>query len=315
MDLIRRIRDFNYGVLNSQKKPSRLQIERNNLGQNASQLYVIMVNMPFIFVDKKSELHRIWPLMVSLLNCMRIIFSYKITENDLDTLTEMSEEHLSGMIACFNVKLKPKQHNLTHYPTVIRQMGPLKLMWMMKFESKHKYFTSIAKKTNNFINLTKTLAENHQSYICWKQSSYNDEIEMSKKFKLFTECADFSLFQSILEKNNLSDLDNSKSLKFLKVNGITYRKGIMLINENSLFEIVFVLNKNDEYFLIGHRYKVIRFVEYLNSFEIEKLPFGPENIQIIEVLRITNHEVLEKKIALRSIYIIADTLEIFRSLS
>lgn len=46
--LIRRIRDFNYGVLNSQKKPSRLQIERNNLGQNASQLYAIMVNMYFM---------------------------------------------------------------------------------------------------------------------------------------------------------------------------------------------------------------------------------------------------------------------------
>lgn len=49
-DLIRRIRDFNYGVLNNRNKPSPIQISSDHLGQSAIQLYCIMIHMPFIFV-------------------------------------------------------------------------------------------------------------------------------------------------------------------------------------------------------------------------------------------------------------------------
>lgn len=194
--------------------------------------------------------------MTSLLNCMRIVFSYKVDEDDLSNLTAMSEKHLHAMITLFEAKLKPKQHNLTHYPNVIRQMGPLKLMWMMRFESKHKYFTSIAKKTNNFTNLTKTLAENHQSYICWKNNSYKDDIEISKKYTPFNTCKDFALFQPILERNSPVDISSFNTVKFLKVNNSIYKKGLMFINENSLHEIIFILDRNNEdYYLICQVYK------------------------------------------------------------
>lgn len=90
----------------------------------------------------------------------------------------------------------------------------------------------------------------------------------------------------------------------------------MFINENSLHEIIFILDRNNEdYYLICQVYKVKKFVDNLNSFEIEKLPFSSSSIRIIKPLEITNHEIFEKKIAMKSIFIIADSLETFKSLN
>lgn len=54
-DLLRQVRDFNYGTLNIRNKPSTLQMSSNHLGQCAIQLYCIMIHMPFIFVDLKGK--------------------------------------------------------------------------------------------------------------------------------------------------------------------------------------------------------------------------------------------------------------------
>lgn len=81
-DIIRRVRDFNYGTLNSRNKPSQIRIDRKNLGQNATQSHCIMMHLPFIFIDKRDQLNVVWPIMISLLECMRILFSYKLSESD-----------------------------------------------------------------------------------------------------------------------------------------------------------------------------------------------------------------------------------------
>lgn len=107
-DLIQRIRDFNYGTLNSANKPSKLCVDRSNLGQNATQLYNIMVHLPFIFIDKQKHLHHVWPIMSSLLQCMRVLFSFTITENDIGQFVDWNEQHLNGMITVFETVIKTK---------------------------------------------------------------------------------------------------------------------------------------------------------------------------------------------------------------
>lgn len=154
---------------------------RPNLGQNATQLYNIMVHLPFMFVHKFDQLQQVWPIMTSLLRCMRVLFSHTIAEHDISQFVEWNEEHLGGMVTVFMASLKPKQHHSIHYAHVIRTMGPPILMWMMRYEAKHKFFTDAAKRTNNFVNITKTLSYEHQSYISSKMNSYHDEIQPSKK--------------------------------------------------------------------------------------------------------------------------------------
>lgn len=82
-DLIRRIRDYNYGTLNIRNRPSILQMSSDHLGQCAIQLYCIMIHMPFIFVDLRDKLIDVWPIMTSLLECLKIVCSFKILEIDI----------------------------------------------------------------------------------------------------------------------------------------------------------------------------------------------------------------------------------------
>lgn len=46
-----RVRDFNYTASHKRNQPSLVNIDKHNLNQNASQLYCIFVNLPFIFAD------------------------------------------------------------------------------------------------------------------------------------------------------------------------------------------------------------------------------------------------------------------------
>lgn len=44
-DIQRLVRDNNYGILHKRNKPSKLNFDRSNLGQNATQLYTIMLHL------------------------------------------------------------------------------------------------------------------------------------------------------------------------------------------------------------------------------------------------------------------------------
>lgn len=313
-DLIRRIRDFNYGTLNTRNKPSLLQMSSGHLGQCAIQLYCIMIHMPFIFIDLRDRLIDIWPIMTSLLECLKIVCSYKIRECDIQQLIRKTEEHLSAMITHFNIKLKPKHHNLLHYPHVIREMGPLKLMWMMRYESKHKYFTDSAKKTQNFINITKSLSISHQKYICTKQFSYTDDIHVSSKKRKLTNCSDYSLYRPFLSCLREYDLSSLISMLFIKINSNEYRKGLMVLHEKMLFEIVHVLCIDSKNYILCHKYEVIRFDEKMNSFVIEKSELNSENVRLININDLTIDKCYEKKYADHNIYLIAESLDIFLNL-
>lgn len=184
-EIIRKVRDFNYGILNIRNIPSIVYFKKKNLGQNASQAYCLMIHAPLIFVEFRDKLSKVWPIMQSLLQCMQIVYSSLIRESDIVRLEQNIKIHLSGLINIFQENLLPKHHFFTHYPNVIRKMGPVIHMWMMRFESKHKYFTDLAKKTNNFINLTKSLSIRHQAMISASQFICTDKVEKSKKKFVF----------------------------------------------------------------------------------------------------------------------------------
>lgn len=160
-----RVRDHNYGISNRCNKPSFLDLDKLNLNQNASQSYCLMINIPFMLIDKKDKLMEIWICVESLLQIMQICFSDSITDTDLVLLEELVKTHLKNFSKLFKCTLKPKHHFLTHYASVIRSSGPVINNWMMRMEAKHKFFTDHAKRIKNCINVAKSLAVDHQQYL------------------------------------------------------------------------------------------------------------------------------------------------------
>lgn len=311
-DSIRRIRDYNYGMLNKRNKPSKLRIDSHSLGQCAIQSYTMMIHMPFIYGDKRKELEDIWPIMTSLLTAMHIIFSYAINQAAVEQYKASAKIHLTGMRDMFRIKLKPKHHNLLHGAEVICQMGPPRFMWMMNYERKHKHFTDEAKKTNNNVNIAKTLAKNHQSYMCSQKYCPEDIVKCSQSTCPISDCKDFHVYEKFFEESTeWSGESNVDALKFLIVNENDYRKGFMIIHDKQLAEIVYVLKFGSDHYLFCHKYDVINFDHSLNSFKINKTKLRSRNFFSVNVKQLENKTSFEKKILDKSFHLIAENLKMF----
>lgn len=132
----KKIRDYNYGYLWRNYKPSPIKLD-NHLGQNAMQNNCLMLHLPFILLEFKPKMLEIWKAMQDLLQIMQIVNSKRISDKDIERLDHCIQEHLSYIIDKTNSNLLCKHHMLTHYPNLIKKLGPLIHMWMMRFESMH----------------------------------------------------------------------------------------------------------------------------------------------------------------------------------
>lgn len=245
--IVRRIRDFDYGPLFKKTKPSLLSFSKSHFGQNATQAYCLIVHLPFIFYDLKGKLDKLWPVLEKHLQILQIVMSVEITELDLTRLEENIATYLNDLLK-IKEKLIPKEHFLTHYPNAMRKVGPLKHCWTMRFESKHKYFTDAAKLTNNFINIKKNLAFKHQEQICLKKYSIQNVIEESKRHCLFRNHCEFTKYESFLTSVDKNiELNDLFTLPFLNFNAFSYKKGLVLIENSLVYDILFVLKSHDEY--------------------------------------------------------------------
>lgn len=202
-DLERKIQFYDYGFTNTKNCPSLLNFKKKNLNQNANQSMCLFRHTPFILYHLRNakKLKDVWICVESLLRITQIAYSSKIEEEDLKDLENSIQIHLEHLHKCFKIELIAKHHFITHYPNVIRAMGPLVGMSMMRFEAKHKSLKKIANETFNYVNLTKTLATKHQQLLSTVDDSYTDKfshgklleikdplhIELLKKFSIFDE--------------------------------------------------------------------------------------------------------------------------------
>lgn len=193
-------------------------------------------------------------------------------------------------------------------------MGPPKLMWMMRYESKHGFFTDLAKKTQNFINISNSFSKSHQKYICAKKCSYSDDIHVSCKACKLTNCQNYAIYRPYFNCLQDFDANSLKSLLFIKINCNEYRKGLIVIHEKKVSEIIYVLCSDSNQYVFCHNYNVKRFDNSMNSFEIEKTEFSSENFRLINIEQLTINECYERKFANHNIYLIAENMEILRGL-
>lgn len=106
---------------------------------------------------------------------MKITLAIRITKAMLVTLKKNITAHHELLINTYSVDLTPKDHFLLHYPRVIEKMGPPKIQWTMRNESKNGFLKSLAEKIKNFIDIAYTLSDRHQKAML---SFWNDDADL-----------------------------------------------------------------------------------------------------------------------------------------
>lgn len=302
-ELKNRLTFFDYGKLNAQFVPSELRLGTDKLNQNASQMKCLMHHIPYLFRFEKDniKLKEPWSCIKYMLKIIRIVYSNSITELDLADLVKYVSQYLNGMIRCYDLNLKPKDHNMTHYAEIIRRVGPLVHLSTLRYEMKHKELTSIMKNKNNFKNVTKTIAETYQAKNVFRQV-YTDQIKHAalKKINpaLVLEFAMFTVFES-------PKIQQTRHVKF---NNDYYESGLIIKFNSNYFEIEYVFLLDEDFYFICSKYDRIRFDTFLMSLEIKK--YMPIVKQVIKHSDLTYTKSHDKKVVGDKIYILSDSLEI-----
>lgn len=296
-----RIECHNYGSLNTKNIPSSPHFDKMNLNQTASQMLCLFRNLPFIFFEERSnkKMENVWISLKSLLKITQIVYSPEIDESDLEDLSENIEVHLEN-----TEDKKAKHHLLTHYPTIMRKMGPLLYMRTIRYEGKHKPFKNDAHRTNNFINLNKTLAINHQQYMAGVSNSYSDNVAHGKM-----EVIDDSTLEKIKQNEN-EQLDLKSHIyetTWIGYNHFNYRSGLIIFNGTNLMEIEKILVIENEYVFLCNRLFITGFDDFLNSLKVTSTITLPE---LVKFQTLKTKRLFEKLKFNNEYYILADTLEL-----
>lgn len=313
-DIRNMIHFFNYGILNKSNRPSKLKVDKGNLGQSAHQSYCLMVNLPFILLKFKNKLLNVWKPVETLLQIIQILFSDKIIENDLARLTSLIDSHLSSLKNIFKVDLLPKHHFLLHYPTVIRMMGPVIFMWTMRMEAKHHFFKELVRKKKNFINLTKSLSYKHQEMQCVNGINYDDVIVPAKIQTPFVESEDFQEYYNLMTDkiSGIMNIEETQTIKSLRFNGTLYKMGLLVAFESKILEIDYILCDpycKHYWLLCCTEYRVHRMDSFCNSLVLEKIG---QNLSIFNLNELNdNNKSYEMIFVKDEIHVKAETLKLF----
>lgn len=306
-NLIDRILHFNYGIQNKSNTPRKIHLDKKNLNLSAAQARCLFLHIPYILHNCRSELLPIWTTFETLSGIMQIVFSDNIHETDLNRLKSLTTHHLSSIIDIFNINLLPKHHFLTHYPTVIREMGPVILTWAMRMESKHSFFKDIIQSTKNFININKTLAYRHQEAQALNEFVYTDKKIASKVKIPFSSNNDYCIYINGLSK--ITDIEDIQTVKSVEINGVKYKHGLLIKADNIFYEIEHILTRETHFWILCQNlYEIDRYDQFYNSLIIKK---HPNSIRIFSLGTLQNKKCFEKIFVDNEIHVIAYNLELY----
>lgn len=308
-----RINFYNYGTLNKDHLPTNVSFssKKKNFGLSASKLYCLVWHIPYILHEYKNELSSTteWNTMLLLLRILQIVFSHSMAYDDIINLEGLTPTFLMNVKTISGKNLTAKHHNIVHYPTFLRAMGPLRNMWMMRAESKHQYFTNIAKRTNNFVNIMKTMATRHQKEFLCASFTYSDNIVASKKRKMLYECNEASEKYLEIIPTDLNKNKNAEIIHSLKFNGNLYKQKLFVKIKSVFHEIEHVLYMSEEYWILAeHSYIPVNFNTFLHSLELKKT--GAAQPKLLQISKLSNQRSFQVNFLNNNIYIIADELDV-----
>jgi hypothetical protein len=191
--------------------PSEQHIKTESVNMGAVEMLNLILGLPLIIGDLVPVGDELWGVFLLLRNVVLYSCGLKFTESELYFMESLISEFLVTYSAKFGGTLTLKFHNLTHYPTIIRKLGPLYNVWSMRCEGKHAELKKVAMCAGNFKNICKTVAIRHQMRLA-------DRLMAAKGLEGFN--ISVSRCQSVL----LAEICNGETISSLLGNYDLYRE-------------------------------------------------------------------------------------------
>lgn len=276
-----RLKYFNYGKDNVNKPPliAIENLKHKKIRMSCAEMKCFLLYAGLMLGNLIPEENKFWKLYILLRKILAIVLSPRIynLEATCNLLSDLISEHHNLYVELFSLNLKPKHHNLIHYPWIMRRVGPLIHLSSIRFESKHRESKTFANVVASRVNITHTLAIKHQLKQCHRfitKSGLGDCITKTvvKNMKSIYECIpDFD--QLCLESEIIEKF--SKSVSFCKsigINNFTYKTGDLLLigrETDILFGVIETIlqNEDNQVCFVYSPLKVV-FREHIYAYEV-----------------------------------------------
>lgn len=247
---------------------------RGTIGGNAHENWALIRLLPLIIGFDIPERDQTWEILLLLKDILEMAVAFRFTEDSLDFLDAKIAEHRDLLLTVFpHFKLRPKHHYIEHYTQLIRMYGPLRDVWTMRFEGKHKFFKQVIRDTKNFKNVTQTLAVRHQRLMVYyvdSPSFFKPSIQTEKVRGTLTSTFPDNVQEFLRQRYAVQNTVLSASS--VSIDGIKYNPDMIvsvgtcsgLPDFRQIFKIL-VIN-NDVLFLCKDL--TCWYIEHLRSFEL-----------------------------------------------
>ncbi|KAB0805319.1 hypothetical protein PPYR_02289 [Photinus pyralis] len=209
---------FTLSILNNRKANFQYHrsdyvknLNSNKLKMSASEMQCFLHHLPLLVGELVPVKDPVWACLLLLIKLTNLCFLPSYNENTLNKLQNTIKNHHELYLDLFQKELTPKHHFVVHYPNVIRKLGPLKGLWVMRQEAKHKqaklYLNNIACRKNVLMSAAIEWQFNLAGHLHSLQMKYQTDLLMGEYFdlseKVFNVNFDSIEFNSNLLKNVL----------------------------------------------------------------------------------------------------------------
>lgn len=246
-----------------------LKHNRDKIKGTGSQVLEFFIK--FVFYDTQISLDSsFWHSYL----CLRKINTFAKLENQY---YRSMFDHYLKLVKTFTeaflelgIRMKPKLHNLVHYPLVVEKLcEPYKLA-VLRFERKHQPLKKIARNSYNYVHKEKTLAN------CIFKAGLPKDVRPKFNYKLEKEVCDALIYQEVENRYHpfIEFNENLLILKECTLNGIHFAHSncYAIKSEKTfrLFVCVFLFKQEDKCKVIGQELKVLDYDLQTDAFHVQK---------------------------------------------
>ncbi|XP_047995688.1 uncharacterized protein LOC125233664 isoform X1 [Leguminivora glycinivorella] len=265
---------FDYSAKELDQKPTtEITIENlknKKLKMSASEMSCFVNILPFLIGDLVPEDDRVWNFFLNLLKIIDILLMSEIDCSMIEYLKYLVTEHHEQYLEYFNDTLKPKHHFMIHYPSIIKSIGPLKHIWCMRFEAKHKQLKQTAYNTSSKRNIPLTLMIKQQLNVAQRahtKQGFSDRLTFG------------SVDNTAMIRELTNATINGSSIRDVRINSVTkhgtmLRPGLVItiFNEQEVifYKIVYILKLESDIILLCKNLINIGFNEHIQSYQLHE---------------------------------------------
>lgn len=171
------LKTYPFSYLHKKNRPER--IEKDRLGNihirlTAAAILMLCNTLPCVIGHKIERGNAYWINFLRLIQIVILCTSSNSTRETASLLRILIATFLRENRGLYpRESFIPKMHYMLHLPKQLLLFGPLRNQWCMRFEAKNGYFKN--RKYKSFRNLPLTMAKQHQTYMCYHQSSSRGE--------------------------------------------------------------------------------------------------------------------------------------------